>query len=91
MNKREEVFQRVVEYLQGIVREQQEIIRQLSGEDLGYTYIHPRDVFYLVENVSPPDMMDIITIDDPAGEFIIIGDVKYKQSMEIPAKHKEIA
>ena len=77
-----------LDYFRGVVKEQQEIIKQLNGDVLDVEYIHPLDLMELLEKNHHLEMT-VWTNEDtdsvPTYELDRNG-VKFKQSVHIPAR-----
>ena len=85
---------REIEYLERVVKEQQEIIEQLTGtgKPKGYVYMHPRDVADYLEKARFVDVRKVCA--DWSGthpDYVIeLGGRLVKQSPHIPAITKNI-
>lgn len=85
------------DYLESVVSVQAEIIKQLSGAKLDVVYIHPYDLYELLEKYTEADMLSLPTLPvtvhtvPPGCTDIEIGDVTYRRTALIPAKTKRFA
>lgn len=81
-----------LDYLRETVKEQAEIIRQLSGEKLEYEYIHPWDLGEMLNEIPANSITgvneaELTFVENDHSTFIGPDGKKYKQSPHIPAKH----
>jgi len=82
-----QMMQREIKYHQETTETLKEIVRQLSGEDLGYEYIHPYDLYHLVNEAKTSTLIEFLNERDVDFRFTIIDGVKYKQSALMPSEN----
>lgn len=83
-------FKRDVEYLERTVKEQQEIIEQLTGtgKPKGYVYMHPMDVAEYVERVKFCEVINwaaVASAQPNSDHLLELNGRLIKQSPYIPA------
>lgn len=84
-----QVLEKELEYNRKVVKEQQEIIEQLTGtgQPKGYVYMHPFDVAELFNKLSIVDIY-IVSPQPDVKNLIYANGRQIKQSPHIPAVSK---
>jgi hypothetical protein len=77
-----------LEYYKEVIKEQAAIIKQLTEGPGEVEYIHPLDLMHIVNQTPVSEF--VLDLYDQIFGYFISGQKKYKQSVHIPAKHKEI-
>ena len=82
-------YQKELAWAKSQIEEYKEIVKQLSGEPGEFIYIHPFDLYELINSFVIPTLLNVNEEMKDNG-FIEINGKKYKQSVLIPAKTKNI-
>ena len=80
-------YKKEADYWKSQTEEAKEIIKQLSGEPGEFIYIHPFDLYELLNSFVIPVSLNVDSEMKDAG-FIEINGKKYKQSVLMPIKSK---
>jgi len=94
VKKMVEIQKKEIDYFKGLVKEYEAVVKQLSGQKGEYTYIHPFDMY---EIMNDPDCDYVYTIfekdfhPETGQQVIHCNGKKYIQTTCIPARNKQLS